>query len=185
MIRSRIACGVAALLLGGCASSPPLRYYVLSEVPPAAQSNTSTSSSDAVQVTRVVLPGEIDRSEIVQRVDANRLRIAEDDRWAAPLEDMIRRVLAADLRQRAGAHAAQVSVQIESFTADVSCGVELRASWEWREPGASVPSPRRRAEIQIPAGAQACPMSDVPARMSAALSQLAQHMLEEVDAVSR
>ncbi len=185
MTRSSIACAMTALLLCACASSPPLHYYVLSEVPPTAPSSAAAIGSDVVQVTRVVLPGELDRTELVQRVDANRLRIAEEDRWAAPLDDLIRRVLAADLRQRAGARAGQVSVQIESFSADVACGVELRASWEWREPGSSAPAPRRRADIQVAPGADACPTSAIPAHMSEALGQLADRMLEEVAAVNR
>jgi uncharacterized lipoprotein YmbA len=174
------------LALGGCASSPPLRYYVLNAMP-AAASGESSSSVDQVQVTRITLPGELDRTELVQRIDANRLRIAEDDRWAAPLDDLIRRALAADLRQRAGAGpTGQVSVQIESFSADTSCGVELRASWEWRAPGANTPAAeRRRADIQLPRVTADCPMSDVPVRMSEALAQLADRMLERPNPAGR
>jgi uncharacterized lipoprotein YmbA len=180
MTRSRLIAAASALLICGCASSPPLRYYVLSE-PPATGAASSSSASGAVllQVTKVTLPRELDRSEIVQRIDATRVQIAEDDRWAAPLEDLIRRTLTADLRNRAGAgRAGEVSVQIESFSADMACGVELRASWEWREPGSSTPSVRQRAEIQVPSTGQTCPISEVPLRMSEALAQLSDRMLE-------
>jgi hypothetical protein len=99
---------------------------------------------------------------------------------------MIRRALAADLRLRADTtRSGQVAVQIESFSADLSCGVDLRASWEWRETASGAPSARRRADIEIPPGAQGCPMSDVPARMSEALARLAERMLEEAAAVRR
>lgn len=179
MIRSCVVAVIAALLTCACASSRPLRYYMLSQAPADVPPNRSTSTTiDAVQVTRVTLPRELDRREIVQRIDANRLHIAEDDRWAAPLDDQIRRALAADLRERAGSgHTGQVSVQIDSFMADRSCGVELRASWEWREAGSSAPSERRRADIQIPSIARDCPVSEVPLRMSEALAQLADRML--------
>jgi uncharacterized protein len=178
MIRPPIAGTAVALLICGCASSPPLRYYVLSEASPGGSTSATPSSDmDVVQVTKVTLPRELDRNEIVRRIDATRLHIAEDDRWAAPLDDLIRRALADDLRARAGpGRAGQVSVQIESFSADMACGVELRASWEWREPGSNAPE-RRRADIQVPPAGQDCPISDVPVRMSEALAQLADRML--------
>ena len=175
MNRSCIVGSALVLLLCGCASSPPLRYYVLSETSPAG----SSSSVDSVQVSKVTLPRELDRNELVQRIDATRVRIAEDDRWAAPLDDLIRRTLAADLRAHAGqARVGQVSVQIEAFSADMNCGVELRASWEWREPGANTPSERRRADIHTPSAGHECAISEVPVRMSDALAQLADRMLQ-------
>jgi uncharacterized lipoprotein YmbA len=180
MTRSRLIGTSVALLICGCASSPPLRYYVLSEPPAGGSASASpVSEADAVQVTKITLPRELDRSELVQRVDATRVHVAEDDQWAAPLDDLIRRALTADLRHHAGARrAGQVSVQIESFNTDKTCAVELYASWEWREPGSSTPSERGRAEIQLPSASQGCPISEVPVRMSEALTQLADRMLD-------
>jgi uncharacterized lipoprotein YmbA len=180
MTRSGIAGAAVALLIWGCASSPPLRYYVLSETPPAGSATSSPSSNaDSVQVTKVALPRELDRNELVQRIDTTRVHIAEDDRWAAPLDDLIRRALAADLRAHAQTRrAGQVSVQIESFSADMACGVELRASWEWREPGSNTPPERQRADIQIASAGHTCPISEVPVRMSEALAQLADRMMQ-------
>jgi uncharacterized lipoprotein YmbA len=176
----RITAVALVTLVCGCASSPPLRYYTLSEVAPGGTSSGPQGGADSLQVTRVTLPGELDRTQLVQRIDANRLRVAEDDRWAAPLDDMIRRVLAADLRHRAAGRSGQVAVQIESFSADAACSVELRASWAWREPGAKTSSDAQRAEIEIPSGATPCPVSAVPERMSAALARLSERMLEPV-----
>ena len=186
MMRSRIAALVLAALACGCAGSPPMRYYVLSEVAPSGAPAVPASGAEALQVTGVKLPGELDRTELIQRIDANRVRIAEDDRWAAPLDDMIRRVLAADLRHRAeSGRTGQVSVQIESFSADAACAVDLRAAWAWREPEAKAPSETRHADIQIPPGATPCPVSAVPERMSAALAQLSERMLEPVGSPAR
>ena len=53
-----------------------------------------------LRVERVTIPGELDRLELVRRSSANRLQIAVFDRWAAPLEDMIRRIATADLTAR-------------------------------------------------------------------------------------
>lgn len=200
MTRSCIAGSAIALLICGCASSPPLRYYVLTETSPGERSSLSRnagsgsaesssaepSHADSVQVTKVALPRELDRNELVQRIDATRVHIAEDDRWAAPLDDLIRRTLAGNLRARAATgRAGQVSVQIESFSADMTCGVDLRASWEWREAGASTPSERQRADIQVPSAGGQCPINEVPLRMSEALGQLADRMLAAPGAASR
>ena len=181
MTRSAIAAIVLGAFACGCASSPPMRYYTLSEVAPSGAQGVPASGADALQVTRVTLPGELDRTELIQRIDANRVRIAEDDRWAAPLDDMIRRVLSADLRHRAEkGRTGQAAVQIESFSADAACAVELRASWAWRDPEAKSAAEARRAEIQLPSGTTPCPVSAVPERMSAALAQLSERMLEPV-----
>ena len=44
------------------------------------------------------MPGALDRPQIARRLGPNQLEYAENERWAGPLDDMIRRVLAADLR---------------------------------------------------------------------------------------
>jgi uncharacterized lipoprotein YmbA len=166
--RAASASGLAlALIVAGCASSAPLRYYMLSDVPPTT--GPAAGPSDAIRVGRVRIPGELDRSEVVQRIDANRLKIAEQDRWAAPLDEMIRRVLAADLQLRASASSnapaaaaraapaassaatssatpaapstsaatSTLSVDIDEFIGDATCAVTLRASWELKPAGAN------------------------------------------------
>jgi uncharacterized lipoprotein YmbA len=98
------------VMLSACASSAPLRYYTLSEVAPTTAAATA---APAIRIGRVRIPGELDRNELVQRLDATRLKIAEEDRWAAPLEEMIRRALSADLQAR-GATAAPTAATPES-----------------------------------------------------------------------
>src|SRR5581483_3504381 len=57
-------------VLSACASSAPLRYYTLSEVPAATDATGATSATPAIRVGRVRIPGELDRNEIVQQIDA-------------------------------------------------------------------------------------------------------------------
>ncbi|HVY82508.1 MAG TPA: PqiC family protein [Steroidobacteraceae bacterium] len=90
---------LSALVLVGCASSPPLQFYTLSEVAPTSNTGATTQPL-LIRVGRVRIPGELDRNELMQRINATRLRIAEQERWAGPLGDMIRRVLSADLQAR-------------------------------------------------------------------------------------
>jgi uncharacterized lipoprotein YmbA len=125
---------------------------------------------------RVTLPGEVDRLELVQRIDATRLRLAEDDRWAAPLSEMIQRTLSADLQSRVpvgtGSDPDQLSVDIEEFIGDASCAVTLRAAWSWKAAGASsaAPSTRGYETVRVePSGT--CEVSALPAAMSRALAE--------------
>jgi uncharacterized lipoprotein YmbA len=130
----------------------------------------------------VRIPAELDRSQLVQRIDANRLRIAEQDRWAAPLDDMIRRVLAADLQARAATgtslEGAVVAVDIDEFVGDASCSVVLRASWELQGGGANAaPLGSGREIIRVPGSSGTCTASALPAAMSEALAQLSERIL--------
>ena len=83
-----------ASVAAGCASSPTTRFYTL----------TSTASADGapavpggILVGPVTIPSAVDQPQFVAQVAPNRVEIEEFDRWAAPLEDSIGRVIAGDL----------------------------------------------------------------------------------------
>jgi uncharacterized protein len=195
-MRMGVAAGV--LLLAGCASSVPLRFYTLNEVPPSDVAATS-SGAPAIRVGRVRIPAELDRNEIVQRIDANRLRIGEQDRWAAPLDEMIRRVLSANLLARTSTQeSATVSVDIAELMGDTACAVTLKASWETKAASAGTADsaahdggsasaeaqrvPARAASghevirIAPPAGST-CSVAALPQQMSLALAELTDRIL--------
>jgi uncharacterized lipoprotein YmbA len=166
-----------------------MRFYTLSPVSSPAEG----SSAIAMRVGRVRIPAELDRMEIVQRVDANRLRIGELDRWAAPMEDMVRRVLSADLQARSGAASqgqapATVNVDIEEFIGDASCNVTLTASWEIKgqapgadaSPGSGAAAMRSgREAIRVVGAGAPCAASSLPQPMSQALGQLSERILAQ------
>jgi uncharacterized lipoprotein YmbA len=165
----------------GCASSPPLHYYTLSGVP-ASTRLTATGNTVPVRLDRVTIPTELDRSQLVRRVDATRLQIMDNDRWAAPLEDTIRRVLSVDLASRlpaemvanpyepsVGEKRQSLSVDIEEFYGDPTCAVTLRASWLLKQPDNQ--SSRGTEETKIPANGT-CNTEALPKLMSQALAQL-------------
>ncbi len=180
-----LAAVVASLAMTGCASSPPLHYYTLSEVP-ASTRLTATGDTVPVRLDRVTIPTELDRSQLVRRVDATRLQIMDNDRWAAPLEDTIRRVLSVDLASRlppemvanpyepsVGEKRQSLSVDIEEFYGDSTCAVTLRASWLLKQPDNQ--SSRGTEQTQVPANSS-CNMDLVPKLMSQALAQLSDHI---------
>lgn len=82
-------------LLAGCASPLEERFYTLS---PAAVAQPATNAGRyRVAVGPVTVPALVDRPQIVLREGANKVTLAEQSRWAEPLEDGIERVVAGDL----------------------------------------------------------------------------------------
>jgi uncharacterized protein len=169
----------ALAMLGACASSPPMRFYTLSAIP--LSESAATNGAAAIRVGRVRIPGELDRNEIVQRIDATRLRIAEQDRWAAPLDDMIRRVLSANLQARGSGTSSAPSVlslDVQEFIGDAQCGVTLRASWELKSDANKDALARTGNEsIRVPPTPGACTVAALPTAMSQALAQLSERIV--------
>ena len=170
------ACVALSAGLASCASGPPLRFYTLS---PVGSESTGAETPPAIRVARVTLPGEIDRAEIVQRIDVNRVKLAEEDRWAAPLGEMIRRTLSDDLHSRAPGTAADpdvLSVDIEEFLGDASCAVSLRAAWSLKRGNAGQPFARGYESIRIEPP-PTCQVSALPQGMSRALAELSNRIV--------
>lgn len=87
-----------ALLLAGCASSPPTRFYVLSALPQPAQALGYAAGQEiAVGVGPIELPDYLDRAQLVTRSGQNELNLAEFDRWGESLKDNATQVLAENL----------------------------------------------------------------------------------------
>jgi uncharacterized lipoprotein YmbA len=82
-----------ALLLAGCAS-PPERFYTLS---PAGIPKPVANPAYRVAVGPVSIPALVDRPQIVARTGAERVTLAEQSRWAAPLKDNVTYVVAGNL----------------------------------------------------------------------------------------
>ncbi|HVW67462.1 MAG TPA: PqiC family protein [Steroidobacteraceae bacterium] len=174
--------GVLVAVLAGlcaCSSSPPSRVYTLSETAP---DTAGAPGVGFVRIDRVTVPGEIDRPELVRRTGPNRLEIAGLDRWAAPLDDTIQRVLSDDVARRiptpAPGQARAVQVDIREFYGDGACNVTLRAVWTVRQlhPDATPPN---MEDIHVPSGGGPCPAT-LAATMSTALGQLSDRIVAGV-----
>jgi uncharacterized lipoprotein YmbA len=185
-----MAMAAASVVAAGCGSSPPLRYYTLTEVPATAR---LSAADDVVPIRldRVTIPTELDRSQLVRRIDATRLQIIDGERWAAPLEDTIRRVLSDDLASRLppnmvanpneptiGEKRQSLSVDISEFYGDATCAVTLRAAWVLKQPYSQ--SSRGTEEARIPASGNCSGAGAVPTAMSEALAQLSDRIAAAV-----
>jgi len=97
---SRLAAILIVLtVLGGCARSQPVNYYIMRsiqspgpEVPAAGKEPAPT-----IGVGPVKIPEYLNRPQMVSRSTGSGLQFAEFDRWAEPLEDNLTRVLADNL----------------------------------------------------------------------------------------
>lgn len=164
------------MLLSGCGSSPPTRFYTLSDTRPGE--TTAPTGAGQVVIGSVSIPGEIDRPEMVRKVGPNQLSVAGSDRWAAPLEDIVRRVLVDDVARRTpgavGEPQRLVSVDIHEFYGDAGCNVTLRAVWTLKQTGVQPAT----EEIRVPSSG-ACPAT-LPQTMSVALGQLSDRIVAGV-----
>lgn len=135
---------IALVLAAGCATSPTPAFYTLSAVQHIEQS--PAASPIAIAIDLVTVPELVDRSQIVTKLDANRVRIDEFARWADPLKSQIPRVLAADLAeivpgaivstvpQRANDNAYRVTVDVQNFDSLADGTVTLVVIWSVRPP---------------------------------------------------
>ncbi|MBV8889985.1 MAG: membrane integrity-associated transporter subunit PqiC [Alphaproteobacteria bacterium] len=172
----------ALLLLLAACSSPPGRFYELTPEPAAQARPLYAAAGNSVAIGAVNLPGELDRPQMARRIGPNQLAFAEDDRWAGPLDDMVRRVLAEDLAERLGAGtvplaagpgiAAErtVAVDVLRFDADPDGRVTLAARWQTLGRTAPLGRPRQSTIVEPGSGGDA---AGIAAAMSQALAALA------------
>jgi uncharacterized lipoprotein YmbA len=105
----------ASIGLAGCAVSDPTQFYTLRQAAassPTAESVERTASASVsrsrvaatgavgIGVGPVLLPGYLDRSQIVIRTGADRVDLSMFHRWAEPLADGIARTLTEEIGAR-------------------------------------------------------------------------------------
>ena len=140
----RIVGLLLALLVAGCAGSPPVNLYTLSAVGlPSTDIRVPPSTPAVVAVGPVILPDYIDRPQIVTRKSAYQLELAAYDHWAAPLYDMLPRVLVEDLALRLPSDRVvafpqigdasfdyRVAIDVSRFDVDATGAATLAARWQ-------------------------------------------------------
>jgi len=139
-----------ALILAGCAGvADSTRYYVLSSTsagPSGSQRIPASSAAAgvAVGVGPVVIPGYLNRAQIVTRTGGDEVEISMYHRWAEPLDNGIAQVLANELATQIGSERIavfpwrggiarvldyQVAVIILRFEGSLGGQVTLDARW--------------------------------------------------------
>jgi uncharacterized lipoprotein YmbA len=179
----------ACLVAGGCAGSPDMRYYALSADASAVRSTAMPSDmAGRLAITKVSIPDRIDRPQIVLRSGGNAIELLEYDRWAAPLADELRRVLAADLSARLGAAAMVdpglpaseradrwIAVSVLAFDSERSGPCVVEASWSISDASSGATKTFTARHSVAAAGPTA---KDIVAAMNLLVSRLAEDIAE-------
>jgi uncharacterized lipoprotein YmbA len=94
-----IVLSASLLVLGGCATTAPSRFYILHSLSSSAgeQPSAAIDKELAVGVGPIVLPDYLDRPQIVSRTSQNKLQLGEFDKWGEPLKENFTNVLAENL----------------------------------------------------------------------------------------
>jgi uncharacterized protein len=95
-ITAKTGLGVCLLLLVGCGSSSPSRFYVLSPLPGEGKV-LSEDSCASVGMGPIRLPEYANRPQIVNHTTPDEFVLSNFDLWAEPLSDSVPRVLAENL----------------------------------------------------------------------------------------
>ena len=182
---ARLAAPLVALviLLAGCGSSPPSHFYVLTADPVPPRAPTVARAGNTVALGRITVPGALDRPQIARRKGGNEIVFSEEERWAGPLDDMLRRVLADDLAARlpAGVMLVEssarpppgvtIALDVSRFDADESGAVTLTAHWAALGPnGAPLGAPRESTIVEPGSGSGAAAVAATMSRAVAALA---------------
>jgi uncharacterized lipoprotein YmbA len=116
------------LLLGACRSDP-VHYHTLT---PLLSANPSVPQpANDVQIERVTVPPQVDRSQIVVRQSRNELIVMETDWWGASLVDEVQSALSAQLNMRPGSgRKATLRVELQRF--DLVPGQYALIDAKWR-----------------------------------------------------
>ena len=132
---------ISACSIGG--KSDPSHFYVLD---PIAESVTNVHLNNLIMgVGPITIPGYIDRPQIVTKTKSSELRLAEFDRWAEPMDDMIIRTLAENIKAITGSNliytypwtsqfvASQIRAYIIKFENDENGDALLVVHWQLRD----------------------------------------------------
>jgi uncharacterized lipoprotein YmbA len=136
------------LLPTGCISlepkPDPSRFFALASLPRTEQPAREAAAASALVlgIGPVKFPGYLDRQQLVTRISQNRFAVAENDRWAEPLEENFSRVLSQNLSillqtnrivaypwERNQRPTYQVQVEVLRFEPNAEQLVELWARW--------------------------------------------------------
>ena len=178
---ARLSVLVLALGAAGCGKQVPTQFYTLSAVGSGA---TLSGKFQPATIGDVTLPSVLDRQQIVRQADENQIVIADEARWAAPLDEMTRRTIQRDMEGMlpdgaliVGDAAANdpkiavVDVEVDKFISDTAGHVELDAHWSVVKGDPSMVILRSSAQISRTAANSGFPaMADA---MSHAAAELA------------
>jgi uncharacterized lipoprotein YmbA len=141
-----LICLLVSFIPAGCTfldpKPDPSRYFALTSLPRTGQTAQEAGRTIALGIGPIKFPGYLDRQQFVTRMSQNRFAVAENDRWAEPLEENFSRVLSQNLSillqterivaypwERRQQPTYQVQVEVLRFEPNAEQVVELWARW--------------------------------------------------------
>ena len=143
-----LICLLVCFIPAGCSflepKPDPSRFFALASLPRTGQraQDAAGTNAFALGIGPIKFPGYLDRQQFVTRISQNRFAVAENDRWAEPLEENFSRVLSQNLSillqtdrivaypwERSQQPAYQVQVEVLRFELNAEQVVELWARW--------------------------------------------------------
>src|SRR5215831_10489356 len=194
----RLFVPAALICLAGCAVTDPTLYYALGQTTGSSASAESkvaavgprarVAGADPVSigVGPVIMPGYLDRAQIVTRSGPDRVKLATFHLWAEPLENGIARILADEIGARvpidrvvmfpwrgivAKAIQYQVVVAVDRFDGTLDGDVTLDARWRILGKNGDEVAFSRFTTTEKVAGSGYDPMVAAMSRTLVALSQ--------------
>ncbi|UCD35235.1 MAG: membrane integrity-associated transporter subunit PqiC [Nitrospiraceae bacterium] len=117
---------LAIIVLGGCTSTSPTRFYTLNPLVNPDETWQSSGKNDRVLgIGPVTLSAYLDRPQIVTGVSENEYAISEFDRWAGNLRDNISFVLAENISHLLGTDEVYVYPWKQTITVDFQVEVNV------------------------------------------------------------
>jgi uncharacterized lipoprotein YmbA len=135
---------LVCLLLAGCGTTQPSRYYMLKSITDSTieEPRHEQKAKVHIGVGPITVPKYLDRYPIVKRSAGSEVIIDDLYRWAEPLADNMTRVMASNLSHLLGVEDVsvypwqnpdkidyQVAVDVQRFDADMNNNVVLNAHW--------------------------------------------------------
>jgi uncharacterized lipoprotein YmbA len=198
-----LRCVCLALTLGGClplGHTPATRFYVLTPLSDSDMASQPLGGASearqrvSVGVAPVEIPRYLDRPQIVTRISANELSLADFDQWAEPLSDRVTQVLTENLTHLLSAHGIdvlpetrshretyQVQVVLMRFERDASNGCVLQARWSLVEERAQAVRVQNAFDVRMPL--EASGYDAIVGAMSRALGALSRDIALRLRAV--
>jgi uncharacterized lipoprotein YmbA len=171
----------------------PSRYFALASLPRTGQiaQDAAGTSALVLGIGPIKFPGYLDRQQFVTRISPNRFAVAENDRWAEPLEENFLRILAQNLSillqtdrivtypwERNQRPTYQVQVEVLRFEPNAVQRVELWARWTVFDNAKKIVTVRE-SHLSQPAGDKSTESA------VAALSEVAADLSKEIAATLR
>lgn len=155
-------------LSAGCAGTEPVLYYQLSTVETARNVPFGGETGEMVLgIGPVRLPEYLDRPQLVTRLTANRLQLADSHRWAEPLSENIPRVLRENLSTLLGTDRVilypwpsssamnyQLVVEVLNFENKGDGAASLVARWSVKGTNGKIVLPEKRSSFLVSAASR-------------------------------